>query len=211
MSKEWHVRVRLRFALIALIAGFVPLVSAGCGGGGSAAAVPAAAPAAASVTAPASAGATSTATAAPSTANASASSNGGLSISGFGGLKGETYAAHASGSTYDYAEIVTIDFPSVVNMTSFNAHFSVSPAAPWQSYDVNYGKRVEVTMRYTPGTTYAAARLQDDPGSVERVAVAGRAWARAAYGPPATARRLLDLVGIAYPADPACRLSSAPA
>ncbi len=146
------MRVRLRFALIALIAGFVPLGSAGCGGGGSAAAVPAAAPAAASVTAPA--GATSTATAAPSTANASASSNGGLSISGFGGLKGETYAAHASSSTYDYAEIVTIDFPSVVNMTSFNAHFNVSPAAPWQSYDVNYGKRVEVTMRYTPGTTY---------------------------------------------------------
>ncbi len=57
----------------------------------------------------------------------------------------------------------------------------------------------------------AVARLQDDPGSVERVAVAGRAWARAAYGPPATARRLLDLVGLAYPADPADRLSSAPA
>jgi len=136
-----------------MIAGFVPLSAAGCGGGGSAASVPAAAPAAEAFTAPPAA-TTSSATAPPATDDAASSSSGRLAITAFGGLKGETYTAHASGSTYDYAEIVTVDFPSVVNMTSFNSHFSVSPSAPWQSYDVNYGKRVEITMRYTPGTTY---------------------------------------------------------
>ncbi len=42
----------------------------------------------------------------------------------------------------------------------------------------------------------AIARLHDDPGIVARVGAAGRAWARATYGPKAAAQRLLDLAGI---------------
>jgi len=42
----------------------------------------------------------------------------------------------------------------------------------------------------------ALDRVRDDPGIIGRVGAAGRRWALAHYGPAATARRLLDLVGI---------------
>jgi len=136
------VSFRIHAAIGVLIAGAFVFGAVGCGGGGGSSVV-AASPA------------LSSATAVPASATtAPPASTGPLAIGAFGGLKGETWTAHASGSTYDYAEIVTIDFPTAVNLTSFNNHFSVSPSVPWSTYPQNYGKRVEVTMRYTPGTIY---------------------------------------------------------
>ena len=42
----------------------------------------------------------------------------------------------------------------------------------------------------------AIDRIRDDPASVARIGVAGRAWALENYGPVATAQRLLDRIGI---------------
>lgn len=41
-------------------------------------------------------------------------------------------------------------------------------------------------------------RISDEPAIVARIGAAGREWARTHYGPAASARRLLDLVGIGY-------------
>ncbi len=134
--------LQVRFAIGVMIASFLPFGSTGCGGSGSSSSTSAAlVPVVA----------TSFDTTEATTAKSSVAP---LSISAFGGLKGVTYAAHASGSSYDWAEVVTIDFPTAVSMPSFNAHVAIAPAAPWQSYAINYGKRVELTIRYTPGTTY---------------------------------------------------------
>jgi Malectin domain/Glycosyl hydrolase catalytic core len=76
-------------------------------------------------------------------------------ITAFGGLKGITYSAHTSGDSVDYAEILTIDFNSAVNLSSFNSSLTVTPATPWTTYPTNYGKRIELTIRKTPGTVYS--------------------------------------------------------
>jgi hypothetical protein len=136
-----------------LVVGLVSLCCSACGGGGGGGT------AAAGQVLPASATAapTNAATAVPSsTAGAAAGSigPGGLAIDGYGGLKGSTYTAHSPGSSYDYAEVVTVDFPTAIDLTSFNANFSISPSAPFQATTTNSGKRVLITMRYTPGTLY---------------------------------------------------------
>jgi hypothetical protein len=77
-----------------------------------------------------------------------------FTIVGYGGLKAATYTPHASGSTYDYAEDVTIDFSRAVNTASFNAHLTITPTAPWSTYVINYGKRIDLTLRKVPGIVY---------------------------------------------------------
>jgi hypothetical protein len=130
-------------AIALTIGGVFLLVAAGCAGGGSAPAPPAAASGAASGRA-ADAIVNVQPTATPS----------GLSIVGYGGLAGATYTTHAPGSSYDYAETVTIDFNRALNTASFNANFSVTPSTPYSTYFINYGKRAEITIRKTPGVVY---------------------------------------------------------
>jgi hypothetical protein len=131
-------------AIALTIGGFFLCAAAGCAGGGGGAA-PAGLPAAANVRGAVTASeAVATATASPS----------GLSIVAYGGLAGATYTAHANGSSYDYAEDVTIDFNRALNTASFNAKFSLTPSAPYSTYFVNYGKRAEITIRKTPGVIY---------------------------------------------------------
>jgi hypothetical protein len=77
-----------------------------------------------------------------------------LSILAYGGLKGLTYTAHPSGDTFDYAEDVAVDFDRAVDMSTFAAHFTIAPAAPYVTSNTNFGKRVGITIRKTPGVTY---------------------------------------------------------
>lgn len=80
-----------------------------------------------------------------------------ISVVGYGGLKGITFGAHADGDTYDYGEDVTIDFDRAVDMPSVLGSVAVSPAAPWLANNTNFGKRVALTLRKTPGVTYTIA------------------------------------------------------
>jgi hypothetical protein len=134
-------------AIALMIGGFFLLAAAGCGGGRGGSSVPAAdvvpAPGALAVTESTAQQTSATPTPSP-----------GLTITAYGGLAGETYAAHADGSTYDYAENVTVDFNRPVNSTSLNAKLTVAPSAPWSLYFENYGKRADLTMRKTPGVIY---------------------------------------------------------
>jgi hypothetical protein len=77
-----------------------------------------------------------------------------FAITAYGGLRGTSFETHLTGSTYDYSEIVTIDFNRAVNVSSFNENFTVTPVTPWTTYPVNYGQRIEVTLRKTPGVVY---------------------------------------------------------
>jgi hypothetical protein len=133
-------------AIVVTIASLFSCLAAGCSGGGSL--TPSAPSSIESTTRSVESGTVAaTATASPTPLPA-------FGVSDFGGLKGATYTAHTSGSAYDYAETVTIDFTQPVNMPSFNAHVAITPATAWSSYVINYGKRVELTIRKTPGTRY---------------------------------------------------------
>lgn len=77
-----------------------------------------------------------------------------ITVLGYGGLKGLTPSVHLDGDDYDYGENVTIDFDRTVDMISFAANFTISPAAPWSPYTTNYGKRVQLTLRKVPGVIY---------------------------------------------------------
>lgn len=75
----------------------------------------------------------------------------------YGGLRGLTFAAHTDGSTYDYGEDVTIDFDRAVDMVSVKASLTVTPDARWLANNTNFGKRVALTLRKTPGVAYTIA------------------------------------------------------
>ena len=127
-----------------LAAASIVFFSAGCGGAG-------VAPSTASSVA------SQATNAGGSRASALALPVGPIGIVGYGGLKGLTFAAHTDGSTYDYGEDVTIDFDRAVDMTSANASIVVTPGAPWIASNTNFGKRIALTLRKTPGVTYTIA------------------------------------------------------
>lgn len=134
------LRTALAFALLALPA---------CGGGGT---VPAVSQAGAGLVA-------------QPAAAAVASASGGLRVLGYGGLRGTAYAAHASGDAYDYAEDVTVDFDRAFVSGAIAAHVALVPAAPFTTYATNYGKRLQLTVRKVPGTTYALTLDAATPAS----------------------------------------------
>jgi hypothetical protein len=82
-----------------------------------------------------------------------------------GGLQGATFVPHRSGDRYEYSEYVTLDFSRRVDMESFKSHFSIAPDAPVGFYGLEYGRRVRVNVRKTPGVTYA---LTVAPGLASR-------------------------------------------
>ena len=89
-------------------------------------------------------------------------------ITGFGGLQGATALAHSDGDVFDYAEIATFTFNHVVNMSTINSSITISPSSPFSTYSDEYGKRLQLTLRKTPGVVYAitlAAGLQSTDGS----------------------------------------------
>jgi hypothetical protein len=135
-------------AIALMIGGVFVLAAAGCGAGSGGASARPALPAAAGD------GSAATLTTARLATAQATSTPSGLSVVAYGGLAGATYTAHASGSSYDYAEDVTIDYDRALNTASFNAKFSISPTTPYSTYFVNYGKRVEITIRKTPGVSY---------------------------------------------------------
>jgi hypothetical protein len=85
---------------------------------------------------------------------AASGQTGSLEVAGFGGIRGTEYAPRKDGDTLEYSEVVTIDFTQPVDYKSLLAHLSVSPQAPFQAVPSDYGKRIAITMRKTPGIAY---------------------------------------------------------
>jgi hypothetical protein len=88
-----------------------------------------------------------------------------FSITALGGLRGDTYARHANGDTYEYSEFVTLDFTEKADARSVRSHLTIEPATPFRAVGLNYGKRIRINMRKVPGVSY---RISLAPGTAAR-------------------------------------------
>ena len=71
-----------------------------------------------------------------------------------GGIEGMRYVAQPADDVYEATEDVALDFDSVVDLTSFKAALTVEPETASRVSALEYGKRVIVRLRKTPGVTY---------------------------------------------------------
>jgi hypothetical protein len=91
-----------------------------------------------------------------------------MNVTAFGGLQGATVLTHSDGDTFDYAEVATFAFNHVLNAATVANSITITPSAPFSTYVDDYGKRLQITIRKTPGTVYAialAAGMQSTDGS----------------------------------------------
>jgi hypothetical protein len=141
----------------ALCSALMMLLLVGCGGGGGGAA------------APSTNGTTLAASATTASPSPAASAGpGGMAVTAFGGLQGATALTHGDGDTFDYAEIVTFTFNHALDAATVANSITIAPSAPFTTYTDQYGKRLQITLRKTPGTVYAitlAAGMPSTDGS----------------------------------------------
>jgi hypothetical protein len=87
----------------------------------------------------------------PSTAASGADSTTVHSGPTFGGYKGNVFAAHTSGDSFEYSENPAVDFPSPIVATSLT--YTLAPSAP-STFGLVSGHIAEFVVRKTPGVTY---------------------------------------------------------
>ncbi|HEY8314149.1 MAG TPA: hypothetical protein VIG51_08215, partial [Candidatus Baltobacteraceae bacterium] len=86
-----------------------------------------------------------------------------LTFTGLGGYQGDAYVQHQDGDSYEYSESVVLNFDRAIDLNSFVANYSITPAtAVSASYKI-YKTGVILTMRKTPGVTYTISV----PGNVQ--------------------------------------------
>lgn len=74
-----------------------------------------------------------------------------------GGQQGNTFVPHRPGDALEPTEDLAIDFTQPLELDSVKAALTVTPSAPVRLYPREYGRRVVVTFRKSPGTTYTVA------------------------------------------------------